>query len=462
MIEGLGWILAVVAVLTTLVLMHDRGYATGVRSAWFVFSLLPPAWLIVTFRSIHIEPIAALAVTALVWGLLRPFQGFRFRWVGSDLLLVALLLSCFVSDVITRTMAPASIIEMVRIWLLPYVLGRLLFSNETDYRQPLNIISLLVIGLCLLAVFEAVFKLNIFTATMGLSGAHWELLDQAEEYRWGLKRAQVTRSHPIYFGMLIVLTLPWLLLAAREARRGFGPSWWKLAPLAGIVAALVSMSRSAQISLLVVLGSDLFFRRPVWRVPLLIALAFMALFVAVYWIDVLDLLGQAAGEEPLGTNHVFIQGIQYEYSGSLHRELLVLVYQEAADQAGWFGYGSNLYGMPVDPNMDPRFASIDQHYLLHYLRYGSVGVLLFGLFVVAAAWNFLYVGLFGRGVEAELAGGFFGTIIAVALVLRGVWLPEDFGATWLFVAGIGASMRARLLLRVVPTTNAVETRPALL
>jgi hypothetical protein len=451
-VEGFGWGVVLAAVLLTIYLMDTKGTRVGVRTAWFIVVFAVPAWWFVNVRSLRVEPLAAVALTGLGWTLLRPFRGWPTRWVLSDICLVLLVGSCFLSDLVARSLIPGTVLDSVRLWILPYALGRLLFADADDVRQTLPLLGVLALGLGAFAILEAFTKVNI---PAQLSGMRWELLEQGEGYRWGLKRAQVTRNHPIYFGLLMCLLLPWLLVAYREVSRGRGAAWWQYAPLAGIVGAILSIARSAHVALLLVLGSDLFFRRPAYRVPMAVGAAVLVLLVSVYYTETLDLMGQLIGEEEIGSDRVTINGIVYDYTGTRHRELLVLAYDEATERAGWLGYGSNLIDMPVDPKMDPRFVSVDHHYLLHYLRFGWLGVLTFGFFVVCSTWNLACVAWRHGGIEAELAGGLCGAFVAVALMLRGLAFAEDFGALWLFIAGWGAGRRATQLQRLpIPSETA--------
>ncbi|MSR55213.1 MAG: hypothetical protein EXS09_18290 [Gemmataceae bacterium] len=63
-------------------------------------------------------------------------------------------------------------------------------------------------------------------------------------------------------------------------------------------------------------------------------------------------------------------------------------------------------------------------------------------FAIAGAWNLGRMALARNGPWSELAAPMFGAFVAVALIVRGVALSFDSGATWLFVAGIAGSLQA--------------------
>jgi hypothetical protein len=158
--------------------------------------------------------------------------------------------------------------------------------------------------------------------------------------------------------------------------------------------------------------------------------------------QVLDLLGSYAGEVETGQDTVRIFGVEYDYTGTRHRDLLLLAYEDAINQAGLIGYGTTFQDIPLDPYMDPRFGSIDHHYLLHYLRYGALGTAAFVALAAAGAWNLGRAAQARDGPLSDLAAGLFGGFIAVAIMVRGVAFSFDFAAMWLFVAGLAASLRA--------------------
>jgi len=95
--------------------------------------------------------------------------------------------------------------------------------------------------------------------------------------------------------------------------------------------------------------------------------------------------------------------------------------------------------------MDPRFLSIDFHYLIHYLKYGYLGIATFVAFAISVICNLAREAWTRDGPSSDLAAGLFGAFVAVAIMLRGVAFSFDFAATWLFIAGLSATLRARRL-----------------
>jgi O-antigen ligase len=440
MVEALGWAAFVLSFGGTLVLMAERGYRDGMKFAWFAATLAVPAWLTVSFRSVGLDAITGVTLATCVATLSRPFAGARTRWVLSDLLVGAFVLACILSDALNRVLIPGTVLELVRTWVLPYLIGRLFLTSWDEMRPVLPVVVALAAGLAVYALFEAVTHINVLAV---VTGKKWELLETAEGFRWGLKRAQGNTNHPIYFGLLMALTLPWLLMAARSATRKEGPGWWVAVPALAAAAAFVTVSRSAHLAILIVFAADLFFRRPSYRIPMLLIAVAGALLFFVFREQTLDLLGAYAGERDIGQERVKIYGVEYEYTGTRHRDLLYVAYDEAIEKAGWIGYGSTLQDMPIDPYMDGRFLSIDNHYLQYFLRYGILGTAAFLALAAAGAWNLGREALARDGPLSDLAAGLFGAFIAIVLMARGVALSFDYGATWLFVAGLAASMRAR-------------------
>jgi hypothetical protein len=459
MTEALGWAAFFAGLVGTLVLMAERGYRDGMRLAWFLATLAVPGWFTVAFRSITLDAMTGVAIATLLTLAFRPFSGTRSTWVLSDLLLVAVVMAGVISDGVNRVLIPGTVLELVRPWVFPYVIGRLFLHSWDEMGRTLPAVVVLGTALSVFALVEAVSHTNLLAV---LSGKKWDVLELGEGFRWGLKRAQGNTNHPIYFGLLIALTLPWLLMAARAAMARTAPRWWIAAPALAAAAAFVTVSRSAHVAVLIVFAADLFFRRPNYRAPMLLTLAAGALLFFVFRDQALDWLGAYAGETEETHERVRIYGEYYDYTGTRHRDLLLVAYQEAIDEAGWFGYGTTLAEMPKDPYMDQRFLSIDHHYLLNYLRYGYLGTITFLAFAAAGAWNLAREALARDGPLSDLAAGLFGAFVAVAIVVRGVAFSPDFGATWIFVAGLAASMRANRLARsraISPPQSTVATDP---
>jgi hypothetical protein len=440
MAEALGWAAFFGSLIGTLILIGERGYHNGLRAAWFLATLAIPGWFIVQFRSITLDAVTGVGLAVLLSTLVRPPSAVRVRWVLTDLLMGAIVLSAIISDAFNRILIPGTVVDLVRTWVFPYLVGRVCVESWDRMDRTLRLVVGLSAVVCVFALIEAVMHVNVLAVA---SGKSWELLDKGEGFRWGLKRAQGSTNHPIYFGLLIALTLPWLMFAGRSASRGEAPRWWAAVPIVAAAAAFVTVSRSAHLAILIVFMADLFFRRPTLRPAMILVAAVGGLLFLIFREQILDWLGAYAGEIEVGQDKVIIYGVEYEYTGTRHRDLLLLAYEDAVDHAGWLGYGTGLQDMPRDPFMDVRFQSFDHHYLLHYLKYGYLGTAMFIAFAASAAWNLGREALARDGEWSELAAGFFGAFVAVAIMVRGVALHPDFGTTWLFVAGIAASLHAR-------------------
>lgn len=449
MADALGWAAFVLGFAGTLYLVSERGFRDGMRIAWFLATLAVPGWFTVAFRSVALDAITGMCLATLVAMLRQPYHGQRATWLLSDLLLGLVVIIAILSDALNRVLIPGTVVELIRSWVFPYLIGRLFLTTWDGVDRVLPTIMTLGAALSALALFEAIFQINVLALA---TGKRWEILETGEGFRWGLKRAHVITNHPIYFGLLICMILPWLLLGARAAMNGQGPRWWVVIPYLAVAAAFATVSRSAQLAALIVLAADQFFRRPTYRIPMLLIAAIGGIVFLMFREQILDLLGVYAGESEVMQDRVKIYGTEYEYTGTRHRDLLVLAYEGAIDRAGWIGFGTTMQDMPKDPYMDSRFLSIDFHYLIHFLKYGYLGIATFAAFAIAVMWNLAREAWARDGPSADLAAGLFGAFVAVAIMLRGVAFSFDFAATWLFVAGLSASLRIRRVSGTTPVS----------
>src|SRR5262245_9106708 len=209
MSEALGWAAFVLGLIGSLVLMAERGYRDGMRLAWFLATLAIPGWFTVSFRSITLDAMTGVAIATLVTLAFRPFSGTRTTWVLSDLLVIAVVVAGVIWDGGNRVLIPGTVLGLVRPLVFPYVIGRLFPNSWDEMGRTLPAVMVLGTALSVFAILEAVSHTNLLAV---VSGKKWDVLELGEGYRWGFKRAQGVANHPIYFGLLVSLTLPWLMM----------------------------------------------------------------------------------------------------------------------------------------------------------------------------------------------------------------------------------------------------------
>lgn len=425
------------------------GPRVAARSIWLPILLLAPTWLRNEATSVTLDLRTAAGFGVLL-GLFFGPQRPTFKLLLIDGLMLALVGVRTASLLANGQLLMLTFPEILRQWLLPYIVGRFILANSSDLTALGKAAVLAVTIASIYAIVEAITKVNIINKALGMS---FTLLEEAEGYRWGLKRAQGPTEHPIFYGMLLTLMLPPVLFAARDSlRRGASKK-----PLAALLLLLtgivVTVSRGAQIAgfavvyLVAALGS----RR--WRVPL-IALTLVAA-VGVWagkdaLMPILASLGKSSKEEEPDYKTIYvIQGKEYEYTGELHRFLLFKVYEDDLAQAGLLGYGDSLAPIIQSKPEDiaQMFASFDNHYVEFYLKYGKLGVGLFLGLTAAVLWSSLRLAWNVDDYRAPLAAGCFAAILAVSVDMATVTFAPDFSAAWFFIAGLTANLQALPPLR---------------
>lgn len=437
-----GWILYIAA---------TSGPRKALWVGWMTVLLLIPAWLVNNVGSLQLDMRSVVAAVVLLGFFIFPKEKLNVRWLWLDTFVLLLVVTQVVSGFGAGEIRPLTIPEITRRWLPAYIMGRLFFQSVDDLDRVLPIASRLVLVLSVFALGEALLNFNLINEILG---KHFAVLEAGEGYRWGIKRAQGPLIHPIFFGMMLVMLFPWALEAARRARHKMGPRWWLLLPLLVFCSVFCTASRGPIIATLLTVYATLFFRRPKWRIV-------MALFLiiasgSVYFGEdaMVQTLSRAAGESEQDVQTIVIDGESYEYSGTKHRLLLYKVYADAIRQAGLFGYGGRLRGVPIEEHLLQRFGSIDNHYLLFLLERGYVGI---GCFVMVTLIAISYLAVIAWNTthpQAGFAAALFGSLFGVALLLHTVWFAPDFAVVWLFCAGLAGSMHN--LPRVAKRTVAEE------
>jgi len=442
MFETLSWPVIVVAALATAIAISQYGYDRVRQPIWLLALLVIPVWFRAPLPVVSSVVVDARSGVALVligaWLLLPGVRTQSFRWMWADTLILALFTTQMLSQWVNELFVPFAPIEMARDLFLPYMMGRLFLASPRDIPRALPALCIAATALSLFGLLEAVGKAN---PVAELFGKRWDLLETAEGFRWGLKRAQGPFNHPIYMGLVLALILPWTVLAADLARRQLAPRWWLATPFLVTAAAFVTVSRSAQLSVIGVFLALIWFRLPRLRGALAVPAVLLAIPLVMFRQEAIDLLSGFVGEPEAAGAFVIIEGKEYEYSGTRHRDLLNVVYERAIGDVGWFGYGPALAQVPYDPKMEERFRSIDNHYLLQLLRYGYGGLSCFFLLAACGVWYLAREAWDLRLPHSLLAAGLCGGFLLVFLAMRGVSLESDYGWVWLFTLGVAVRLR---------------------
>lgn len=414
-----------------------HGARYGLWWGWMLSVMVLPAWLNFRIGPIQFEMRSAAAATSFLGFFLFPTADAAKRWVLADVLMAILFGMQMVSQYRANDLRIYTIMDVARGWLLPYLMGRWFLGSLQDIRRVLPLLCPMFVFLSVYAIVEAGIKVNPINVALGKT---FGLLEQGEGYRMGLKRAQGPLDHPIFFGMMLVMLLPWAIEAARCSREPGARRWWRFVPWLIGGALLATVSRGPQIAAIATLYVTLFFRNPRWR-PLIFGLAVSAAISMYVGKEVVqEVLGKMAGEKQEDVTIIMIDGEPTEYTGTQHRVLLFTVYADALKAAGYFGFGRKLEGVQLEESIAERFGSIDDHYMLFYLQHGWLGI---GMFGVLALCSLYYLARLAWDVNRStslFAAVLFGALAGVDVLLVSVWLSPDFGSVWIFCTGLSATL----------------------
>ena len=417
-----------------------QGPAAALRWA-LAAGLMLPTWMSRDMGAVKIDLRMAVSLVAIGIVMLHPRTRLGGRLVLADLLVVLMAAVQVTSECLSADVKLTEMIGIVVQWLVPYCLGRLALLGDDSPRQ---IVPLAAIACAVLALWSAMESLT-HVNPVGLIANHAGSIQGQSDLRWGLRRAEGPMVHPIYFGIGLVMVLPWAMAAAAEVKRGDGPRWWRAAPWLVAAGIFFTMSRGPQLAAVLTLLVMAWFRKPRLR-PVLLATAACGLAgVVTFHGFLLDLLQSWSQES--WRQVIVVNGELVEYNGTMHRLLQLRVYADAVSHAGWFGYGSAplLAGTTTVPYVEDHlrtmFSSIDNHYLQFVLQTGHLGL---GLFVALSACGLAYlarVALRREDPQAVLAAALFGAIVAVLGSLVTVYFATDI--SFLFVASLGMAAARR-------------------
>lgn len=448
------FVLLIIGIVVLVVTAVRRGPRAAAASA-FALAVALPCWTYLEVGAVRIDVRTALALAGLVCVVLHQRSTFRLRPLLADFLVVGLVCTILVSEATSGIVTITVVAEIMLQWLVPYALGRVVFSrlDDVDYLTA-SIVPVCVV-LAAWAVIESITRMNPVGVVLGHVGS----LQSMNDLRWGLRRAEGPLTHPIFFGLHLVLLFPFALAAVRKARDEGGPAWHRKLPWIIAAGAFCTMSRGPQLGILITLAAATAVLVPRWR-SLVVAPLLLAVVIGFTAGDmVLDLLHRWSGEKPM---LIEVDGETVTYTGTLHRLLQVRVYAEAVEHAGWLGYGSlplraGQNTVPyVEEHLRQMFSSIDNHYLQFVLQCGYLGL---GLFLLLCATTITYAwqaAARSDGATRVLAAGLGGALFALTLLMSSVWLASDYRFMLLAVMGATGGLK----LCVQRATSQPATSPA--
>ncbi len=439
-----GWLFSVVFIVVVWIYLLIRKGPVAALGASMVLSFAFPVWLKVDIGGAPIDVRTAIALINLLSFILHP-RGFHPQ--GKILLPLTLLDCCmamiYLSHIATDSFATGFTPMLPCLayceWVLPYVAGRYAIRDRNDLKWVASWVLGVLLLLGLTACFESLTKVNPFEFVFGNRPTE---LASRHAARFGLKRAFAPTMHPIFFGMMMTVLMPWLVCMwqSSESRRIRG-----LTVFAGVIAlagTVFTISRTPVITILIAASLTLALRFKVLRWPLGLSLAIaIGVFVA-FPNEVMDAASRwtGGGDKP---RLIEIDGEAVVTSSSRSRLHILGIYSEALAKAGLFGYGSEATtGFPLRiPGVDGTFKSanlfkqVDNGYILLTLRFGWVGgACLVILFLTAIATGLsLY---FER--PDQLFPGVVACLLAVvaSFSLLLVFMSYDFGLPILWTMGV--------------------------
>lgn len=417
--------------------------AHAMRVGWFVAMLLCPAWQQMQVRSIYLDhrSIAAGLGLLLLFAFprkdgLSPLK--RVVPMPTDFFMGLLFLSIMTTLFLKERIAPLTPIEFGRQFLLPYLAGRLFLQRSKDIEEVAPVLSRLLLIVTVLGILEALSRKNLVNEVFGM---RFGLLEAGEGYRWGMKRAIGNVRHPIFNGLMLVMLLPWTVAVHHFWKRGPNRKLWRQMPLMGAAAIFFSVSRGPHAAAIATGGIMTFFRKPLLRVPIAVGAITLAVIAVGARDQIMHFAGKLAGEEEADENSfVSIDGEPYEYTGTKHRALLNIAYAEAIVRNDTWGYGAGLVNVPIPDDAKQRFSSIDNHYLMFYLQFGWSGFILFHCLQVCAVLQVFFCAWNTKHGRSILCAGLTGSFVGVGMLMKSVWFDADYGAVWLFCAGLAGCL----------------------
>ena len=355
-----------------------------------------------------------------------------------DLCMVMVCVLDGVSDVVVDGWSWATPVKAYGQWILPYVAGRFAMRNSDDLKSLAPWVVGVLVALSLCGLLESVSGVNPIEFVFGNRPVDGFTRNAS---RLGLKRAFGNTMHPMFFGILLLVLIPWCWALIR-----LSISWsWRATGVAALLTATggicSTVSRGPVFALAIALLVMVALRLEPFRWPMAIVTITAIVVLAVFPTQTLNLLEVAVHEEDRKTL-VEVDGQAAEYSSAKSRLLIFSAYGDALRHAGLTGYGSKkTTGFP--PNIPylqntrhtvDRLRNVDNAYVLFTLRFGYLGLFAFILLLLSAIFTAAKVS--SDTDLKNLLAAICGSLVGLAAVLLSVWFCYDFGFTVIWTMGI--------------------------
>lgn len=438
-----GWLLSVVLIASVWFYLLIRSGPGAALGAAMALSLAFPVWVKIDIAGLPISVRTAAAAITMLGYVLHPKSKIFSPLTLLDCCIAMICICHVAADSFATGFTVTLPCRAYGEWALPYVAGRFAIRDK----QSLKWISPWVLGVLLLlgmtACFESLTKVNPFEFVFGNRPTE---LAGRNATRLGLKRAFGPTTHPIFFGMMISVLMPWLICAWQSFESGRIRVLTVFGGVVALAGTVFTGSRTPVITLLIAAALTLALRFKVLRWPLGVSLAIAIGGFVAFPNEVTDAVSRwtGGGDKP---RLIEIDGQVVVTSSSRSRLHYLDIYSDALVKAGPFGYGTQATtGFPPRiPGMEGKFKSanlfemVDNGYVLLTLRFGWVG----GVCLVILLLSGIATGLslyFERpdqqfpGVIACL----FAVVACFSLLL--VFMNYDFGFPILWTLGVLSGM----------------------
>ncbi len=413
-----------------------RGAYSGIWIMWPIAFLLAPGWhfsYVGSLRFTYIATTAIIGVAAL--GMFSSNHSLpaapRKRFALTDLVVALIPVTSVISIMNNTNFNPLSIPSTI-LPTLPYILGRFYLRRAEDLESALKPMVVACAILAPLVAIESLAGVNPFRAVLDRT------LYVSVRQGYGRAIGACTTSHTL--GLIMVMTIPWMLEARRRARAGEAPRWWRWAPVFNVVTALGTLSRSPMLALGTTFWIDRFFQRKRQR-ALILSVTILGIAAGYhFWSDVEWLLHVISGEsEALAQKNLvlIINGKEEVYTGSRHRILLYEVYRDHMQSAEFFGHHDRPLVLP--PHLE-KFWSIDNHYIYTRLIRGWAGLLIQDLLIFLTLYRMGRLGLSSHRFLGPFAGSLFAAVASIGLAMFTVTLTAASLAIFYFMVGVAATI----------------------